>query len=187
MRLVGARRRGAEVSQSPKGTGMNLVLRLWRVLSRNVLWPLAALFASTTLWVAINGSEPNADRYLRLTVSPVGLPKRLVVADRFVATVEVQIRGPRSILRTVDEEAYRVLLDLHGVRPGAASVKLTPDMLRFPRRVRVVRIMPPRVDLRIERLVTKVVPVKAVLVPAERNGYRGTWTTRRPWRKRGSG
>jgi YbbR domain-containing protein len=156
----------------PTESGMSaMLLRLWRLLSRNLAWKIAALLASTALWMAINGSEPNADRYLRLGVSPFGLSKRLAIANRLTGTVEVQIRGPRSILRTIDEEAYRVPLDLRGLRVGAASVKLPTDLLSFPRRVKVIRITPARVDLRIERLTKRSLPVKAVLVPGERNGY----------------
>jgi len=150
---------------------MSAVVRIWRLLSRNLAWKIAALLASTALWMAINGSEPNADRYLRLGLNPFGLSKRFVIANRLAGTVEVQIRGPRSILRTVDEEAYRVPLDLRGLRAGPTSVKLPTDLLNFPRRVKVIRVTPSRVDLRIERLVRRSVPVKAVLVPVERNGY----------------
>jgi YbbR domain-containing protein len=150
---------------------MSVLLRLWHVLSRNPLWKLTALLASTALWVAINGSEPNADRYVRLAVSPFGLPKRFVVANRITGTVDVQLRGPRSILRTIDEEAYRLPLDLRQARSGSITLKLSPDMLSFPRRVRAIRITPSRIDVRIERLVRKAVPIKPVLVPADRNGY----------------
>jgi YbbR domain-containing protein len=150
---------------------MRIVRALWAVLSRNVAWKLAALFGSMALWVAVNGSEPNADRYIRLPVRPFGLAKRLVIADHLPGTVEVEVRGPRSILRTIDEEAVRVPLDLRTARPGTMSIKLTPDMLNFPRRVRVVRMEPARIDLRVERLLRKTVPVQAVLVPAQRNGY----------------
>lgn len=150
---------------------MRILRGLWAALSRNLAWKLGALFASTALWVAVNGSEPNADRYIRLAVRPFGLAKRLVIADHLPGTVEVELRGPRSILRTIDEEAVRMPLDLRTARPGAMSIKLTSEMLNFPRRVRVVRMEPARIDLRIERLLRKTVPVKAVLVPAQRNGY----------------
>ena len=150
---------------------MSPLVRIWRLLSRNLAWKVAALLASAALWVAINGSEPNADRYLRLALNPFGLSKRLAIANRLTGTVEVQIRGPRSILRTIDEEAHRVPLDLRGLRAGPASVKLPTDLFNFPRRVKVIRVTPSRVDLRIERLVRRTLPVKAVLVPGERNGY----------------
>lgn len=150
---------------------MNVLRRLAGLVSYNLAWKMAALFASTALWVAINGSEPNADRYLRLGVSTFGLAKRLVIAERVVGTVEVQLRGPRSILRTINEEAHRVTLDLRGVRAGTKAIKVTPEMLNLPRRIQVVRISPPLIDLRIDRLAKKTVPVRAMLVPAERNGY----------------
>jgi len=150
---------------------VNLLTRFYRIVSYNLPWKLAALFASSTLWMAINGSEPNADRYLNLTVMPFGLPKQLVVADQDTSTVEVQLRGPRSILRTIDEEDHRVALNLRGAEPGDVSMKITAEMLDFPRRVRVVQINPPQIKVHVERLLTKSIPVRAVLVPARRNGY----------------
>lgn len=143
-----------------------------RVLGRNLGWKVAALFASTALWIGIYGSDPNADRYLRLQVSPFGLSPDLVVANEMGRTVEVQIRGPRSILRTIDEEAHRVALDLSGAPGGRMSIKIVPEMLNLPRRTRVLRIEPPRIDVRLEPLVRKTVPVRALLVPERRNGYR---------------
>ena len=103
---------------------MRLLRRLYGIVSHNFPWKVAALFASTTLWMAINGSEPNADRYLRLPVSPFGLPGELVIANQDAWHVEVQVRGPRSILRTIDEEAHRVALDLRGVEAGPTSMKV---------------------------------------------------------------
>jgi YbbR domain-containing protein len=150
---------------------VNLLKRFYRIVSHNLPWKLAALFASTTLWIAINGSEPNADRYLTLTVMPVGLAKHLVVADQDTSTVEVQLRGPRSILRTIDEEDHRVALNLRGAEAGDVTMKITADMLDFPRRVRVVQINPPQIKVHIQRLLTKSIPVRAVLVPERRNGY----------------
>jgi len=150
---------------------VKLLRRLCQIVSYNLPWKIAALLASTTLWMAINGTEPNADLYVRLHVSSFGLPKRLVIASQQDSTVEVQLRGPRSILRTIDEEDHRVALDLRGAQPGSASVKVVPQMLNLPRRVRVVRINPPRIDLQVERLLRKPVPVRAVLVPSQRNGY----------------
>ena len=150
---------------------MTLLTRFYRIVSHNLPWKLAALFASSTLWMAINGSEPNADRYLNLTVMPFGLPKQLVIADQDTWTVEVQLRGPRSILRTIDAEDHRVALNLRGAEAGAVSMKIAAEMLDFPRRVRVVQINPPQIKVHVERLLTKSIPVRAVLVPARRNGY----------------
>jgi YbbR domain-containing protein len=150
---------------------VKVLVRLYRLVRNNLAWKLAALFASTALWVAVNGSEPNADRYIRLAVSPFGLSKRLVISNHFNTSVEVQLRGPGSILRTIDATRHHVGLDLRGVQPGEVSRKIKPWMLNFPRRIRVVQINPPRIDLTIERLLTKSVPVKATLVPEHRNGY----------------
>ena len=62
---------------------MTVVRRLWAIVRRNLAWKIVALLAATAFWVAINGSEPNADRYLRLVVRPFGLsPSLMVATDR---------------------------------------------------------------------------------------------------------
>jgi len=145
--------------------------RLYAVLRRNLVWKVTALLAATAFWVAINASEPNADRYLRVAVRPVGLAKRFVLATDLNEKVEVQLRGPGSILRTIEDERHAIVVDLHGVSPGPVSIKISPEMLNLPRRVRVVSVNPPEIDLRIARLTSRPVPVRVVLVPTHRNGY----------------
>ena len=169
--LAAFRESAAGGSTNWKGRRVNVLTRFYRIVSHNLLWKLAALFASSTLWIAINGSEPNANRYLNLTVMPFGLSKQLVVADQDTWTVDVQLRGPRSILRTIEEEDHRVALNLRGAEAGDVSMKITAEMLDFPRRVRVVQINPPQIKVHVERLLTKSIPARAVLVPARRNGY----------------
>jgi YbbR domain-containing protein len=150
---------------------MTVVRRLWAIIRRNLAWKIVALLAATAFWVAINGSEPNADRYLRLVVRPFGLSQSLMVATDLSQRVDVQLRGPASILRTIDEDRHSIVIDLRGVTAGRLPVKIGPEMLNLPRRVRVVGINPPRIDLRIAQLQTKPVPVRVVLVPTRREGY----------------
>ena len=150
---------------------MTAVRRLYALFRRNLVWKITALLAATAFWMAINASEPNADRYLRVAVRPVGLAKRFVLATDLGEKVEVQLRGPGSILRTIEEERHGIVVDLRGVTPGPMSIRVTPEMLNLPRRVRVVSISPPQIDLRIARLSSRPVPVRVVLVPTRRNGY----------------
>jgi YbbR domain-containing protein len=150
---------------------MTAVRRIWAIVRRNLAWKIVALLAATAFWVAINGSEPNADRYLRLVVRPFGLSPRLVIASDLNERVDVQLRGPASILRTIDEDRHSIVVDLRGATAGRLGIKIAPEMLNLPRRVRVVGINPPRIDLRIAQLLTKPVPVRVVLVPTRREGY----------------
>jgi len=158
-------------SRSRREVPVTAVRRLYALLRGNLVWKITALLAATAFWVAINASEPNADRYLRLTVRPVGLAKRFVLASELGEKVEVQIRGPGSILRTIEDDRHAIVLDLGGVTPGLVSIKISPEMLNLPRRVRVVNISPPEIDVRVSRLTSRPVPVRVVLVPTHRNGY----------------
>src|SRR3990172_5485975 len=105
---------------------MNALRRLWAVLGRNLVWKLAALFASTTLWVAINGAEPNTDRILSVRLSPFPLPNRYVITNLSRDTVQVHVRGPRSILRTIAEEDQRIMVNLRDAEPGRLQVRISP-------------------------------------------------------------
>ena len=95
---------------------MTALRRVWAIVRRNLAWKIVALLAATAFWVAINGSEPNADRYLRLAVRPFGLSPRFVIASELNQRVDVQLRGPASILRTIDEDRHSIVVDASRAR-----------------------------------------------------------------------
>jgi len=125
------------------------------------------------VWFSINVTERDAERVVELPLSVRKVQPGLIVTNPPVKPVAVTLHGPRTFLDGVDEHRARVALDLGGSGPGDVRVELTPDMVKpeLPRRLKVVRMEPPRVKLRVERVIRRTLPVHADLAGSPAFGY----------------
>ncbi|MGH7804206.1 MAG: CdaR family protein, partial [Candidatus Binatia bacterium] len=100
-----------------------------------------------------------------------GVPDHLAVTSPLVDGVDVRVRGPRTLLGTLDEQRQAITLDLANVHAGRTTFKIDGEMLTLPRGVRVVRVSPSQLQLDIDRMSDRAVPVAAD-VEAPPPGYR---------------
>jgi YbbR domain-containing protein len=150
----------------------------WRAvregLRRNPGLKLLSLLLAFLLWFSINATERDAEREVQLPVAVRRLAPGLVVTNVPPHAVTTRIRGPRTILEGVDASQMRLAIDLSASEPGERTVKLNADMVRpeLPRRLKIVRLDPPRLKVRIERLVPRRLPVRVEVAGLPAMGYR---------------
>ncbi len=148
----------------------------WRdvraALSRNRGLKLVSLLLAFFLWFSINVSERDAEGSLEIPLR-VHQPAGYVVTNAPTKPIAVTVRGPRTILDGVEERRIHFALDLATAAPGDVRQELNADMIRppLPRRLKIVRIEPGRVKVRLERLVRRTVPVRAELAGLPPLGY----------------
>jgi YbbR domain-containing protein len=164
---------GEEPSGRPRRIPLPSRRALRESLRRNPGLKLLSLVLATLLWFTINLTERDAERLVELPLSIRKLQPGLIVTNPPSRPIGLTLRGPRSILDGVDERKERISLDLSGVGQGEVRIELNTDMIRpeLPRRVKVVRLEPARLTLRIDRLVHRALPVHADLAGAPALGY----------------
>lgn len=142
-------------------------------LRRNPGLKLISLLLAILLWGTINVTERDAERIVELPVSLRKLQQGLIVTNPPGKPVTITLRGPRTILDHVDEHTSRVSVDLSSIGPGDARIELNTDMVRpeLPRRLKVLRMEPARVKLKIDRLVRRSLPVRADLAGTPALGF----------------
>ncbi|HYR96059.1 MAG TPA: CdaR family protein [Candidatus Binatus sp.] len=142
-------------------------------LSRNPGLKMVSLLLAFFLWFSINVSERDAEGTLEIPLRVRSLASGLIVTNQPAKPVAVTVRGPRTILDGVDERRTRLSLDLSTATPGEMRIELNADMIRpeLPRRLKVVRIEPARVKVRIERLARRRLPVRPELAGMPPLGY----------------
>jgi YbbR domain-containing protein len=145
---------------------------LREALRRNPGLKLFSLLLAFFLWFSINVSEPDAERMVDLPVVVRKLPGTLIVTSA-PKPVTVTLRGPRTIVEGVDGHRTRVALRLPNATRGEFRVELNGGMVwpELPQRVSIVRFDPPRLQLSIDRLVTRTLPVAADLAGTPALGY----------------
>ncbi|MDW8130291.1 MAG: CdaR family protein [Bryobacterales bacterium] len=142
--------------------------------AENLGWKLVSLGIAVALWLTfVNNPE---------VVSPISVPIEFanVPADLELAAdpperVRLEIRGPARRIQQFESSSPAVVLDLNGVRkPCERTFPITPEQVKLPAGLTLVRAVPAQVRLRLERRLERAVPVRppAMTVP---DGFDIVW------------
>jgi YbbR domain-containing protein len=130
--------------------------RIVALAGSNLGLKVLALIIALGLWLA---GQRDIERSIEVPVEVRNLPPGLMLMDNRVDFVVLRLSGPRRLVSTFDAETLKLGLDLGAAKPGLATFPLSSSSLNIPRGVTVSRITPPLVNLRIEPVLRKVLPV----------------------------
>jgi len=124
------------------------------------------------LWLFVNVGQKPAERPFKIPIEFISVPADVVVSHSGVDEIEVRVMGPPALLSTIQPEQLKVALDLEGAKPGTSTFRLGSDSFNPPRGVRVTRITPSVINLTLEALATRMVPVSVRLAGEPPFGYK---------------
>ena len=137
-------------------------------------WPkdwfikLISLLFAIFLWYFVS-SEDRVDMNVQIPVEIVNLPRDLVIANQYKTTLDVTVSGPRGLIRKISQGITRSI-DLSKATPGTTVIANEQDSLSVPAGITVLRISPTHITLRLDRLIKKQLPIRAIVqgkVPSE--------------------
>ena len=96
----------------------------------------------------------------------------LAIVNQRPDFVQIEVRGPRTLLSLLDPDRMVLRLDLSGVTVGQAVFKIGPEMFNVPRQTDVTRISPSQIVLDIDRIVDRQVPIRVNIQGQPAAGYR---------------
>ena len=150
-----------------------------RIWERLISWAssemglkLFSLFFALGLWLFVNAGQKASERSLEAPVELRNIPSDLMVVDSAAGPIEVRVMGPPALLSTLDPDYLKVSLDLDGARPGTSTFRLSPDSFNPPRGVRITRISPSVVNLKLETVAVRLLPVTVRLGGKAPFGYK---------------
>jgi YbbR domain-containing protein len=157
------------------------VKQLWEqitLLSRsNFGLKVLALIIALGLWLA---GHRDTERAIEVPVEFRNIPSDLMVSDNRVDYVVLRLMGPRTLVSTLDSEDLKLSMDLKGAKSGSASYPLGAHSFNVPRGVTVARITPPVINLRLEPVLKRSVPVTVRFSSGPPAGYKVYQTTVQP-------
>lgn len=92
-------------------------------------------------------------------IEPYKLPEGLTLVGPPLKEIEVRVQGARSALESLSLNKPRYNLDLSSVTIGVESIPINPDMLQMPDGVKITRVNPAYLTVRVDRRLKKQVPV----------------------------
>ncbi|HEY8487949.1 MAG TPA: CdaR family protein [Thermaerobacter sp.] len=134
-----------------------------RLFENETRLKILSVILAIILWFGVMSSQnPDQARTVYdVEVVPEGLDPGLAVLSLEPHAVDVTLSGPQEFLEDLSGRDARVTVDVSGVGPGEATRPVTVIPARG--RLRVVRVSPQYVTVRIEQRMEKTVPVELQL------------------------
>jgi YbbR domain-containing protein len=130
----------------------------------------ASLVLAVALWFVIAG-EKSSERGLSAPLELQNFPKDFELTGDLVDSVEVRLRASPGIIHRLSEGDVSAQIDLAGAGEGERIVHLTPQAIRVPFGVEVVKVSPSIVTLNFERTLQRTVPIRPRLLGRPAAGY----------------
>ncbi len=133
---------------------------------------LLALVLSVAIWAGLTlARNPQRQEVFpsELTVETTGLPANLVVVNE-VSPIQVRVNAPVESYRRLQAASFRASVDLRGVAPGLHQFPVAVEV--SDPQVQIIETLPSRVDVRLEELVMKRLPVQMRILDTPPFGYR---------------
>ncbi len=143
-------------------------------LGRNLRTLLWAFVLGVAVWIAaVTGSDPDEVRTYPtpVKIEIVGQDPGLVVKGSIPTDVQISIRAPQSVWSqlTAQPGTVRAVLDLSGLKAGQHSLKIQVQVDARP--IRVVTVSPSSVEVALEPLVTRTLPLQSTISGQPAVGY----------------
>lgn len=93
----------------------------------------------------------------------------VVGKDSLTSEIQVQIRAPESVWRSLTRDSIKATLDLSGYPAGIHEVPIKVEMLE--QQASVVKILPSQLTVQLEPLVVKTIPISIQVMDTPSQGY----------------
>ncbi len=143
---------------------------MFKLLTENWTLKLISLVFALILWMFIMGERRQEVGY-RVPLELQNIPAELMIANEVPSLVDVRVSGPRTLLMKISEGDISIAVDLTDLQPGLTTFKRLEERLNLPSGLRVTRLSPSFIDLKLERIKQKRVPVKIALNGEPLQGY----------------
>ena len=139
-------------------------------LFENWLLKLISLAFAIVLWFFVMGESRMELNYI-VPLEYEKLPNGLMIANEVPTSVAVRISGPRALQVNLSPSDISLGVDLKGLTAGVTSFKRLEENLNIPSGLKITRISPSYVDVKLENIRERDVPVRVVLTGSPAPGF----------------
>lgn len=140
------------------------MLRSWKDI-------LIALALAVLTWYLITGRE-KVETWVDMGVEMANAPDGLTIRKGLISKIEVRVRGPKGLVRSLDRRKWTYSLDVSRLKVGDNLVDIDRERIPLSMAYEVVEVKPSRLILNVDRIARKDVPVVAEWKGALRPDYK---------------
>jgi hypothetical protein len=129
-----------------------------------------SLLLALILWITILGFKREEIKK-NVKLEPL-LPPGVMIVNKIPAYIQFTLSGPRVLLKDVERKIQPIRPDLRRGRDRLVTFSVSEDLIgELPVGVRVVAYYPPQVNIQLEEIIERYVPVSPTLKGATAEGY----------------
>jgi YbbR domain-containing protein len=99
------------------------------------------------------------------------IPEGLIVTNGPFTGIEVHVRGPKSIIRTLSDLKIQYTIDLSGVNIGVNFIPIHQAKIPLPNGISILKINPDSITVKVENEIKKKLPVNISLTGKPAKGF----------------
>jgi YbbR domain-containing protein len=130
-----------------------------RYVLHNFGLKLLSLLLATGMWFMISRDEQPAEVAVRSPIVFEHVPAQLEVSSESIPETQIRVRGPERTIRQLKLNEVQAELDLDGVKSGDRTFDLSARLVRHPRDVEVMQIVPSQLHLSFDTRLSRQVDV----------------------------
>jgi len=142
-----------------------------KIITKNPTLKIISLILAIILWVFVK-SKSGGELGLVVPLEFYRVPSNAIVTQVTDEAINVRVNGSFLQLERLPTREIRARIDLSRARPGTNSFDILPDNFNIPRGLEVTQISPSSVKVELDRVMEKVVQVKAAIKGRPARGYR---------------
>lgn len=119
-----------------------------------------ALALAILTWYLITGRE-KVEVWVDMGVEMTNAPEGLIIRKGLISKIEVRVRGPKGLVRSLDRRKWTYSLDVSKLKVGENLVDIDRERIPLSMAYEVVEVKPSRLILSVDRLTKKELPVAA--------------------------
>lgn len=120
-----------------------------------LLWPYASI--------------QEADIFIPVDTEQI--PEGLIITNGPFTGIEVHVRGPKSILRTLSDLKIQYTIDLSGAKIGVNVIPVHQVRIPLPDGIAILKINPDSITVKVENEIKKKLPVYISLIGKPAKGF----------------
>lgn len=134
----------------------------------NMIYRLISIFAAIMIWFFVfSVRNPTSESVVTVPLEASGLANDLVVAEK-PNTVSIRFQGKSNVLNRISSRDFRAHISLEQVDVGIRSVQVATE---FPPGVRIVSVQPAWVQIQVDQVSTRQLPVELVVSGEAASGF----------------
>lgn len=142
-----------------------------KVITKNPTLKAISLILAIILWLFVK-STSEGEVGLQVPIEFFRCPSSLIVIQVSEDAITVRIMGPLSQVERLSAREGKARIDLSDARAGTNTFDISPDNFSIPKTLKITQISPSSIKVELDRVMGKVVRVKAVVKGEPAPGYR---------------